>query len=265
MVFKGVLTKMQTELADPVQYYLVNNNGFAHVNQLIGKEITIEHTGYECLNCGKAKKIFRQGNCYDCFMTNASVGEWIIKPELSTAHLDIEDRDLEYEKKVQLQPHIVYLSFTGDLKVGVTRSTQVPTRWIDQGATQAISILEVPNRYLAGKCEVLLKEYYKDKTDYRKMLTNINNTIDIALERKLVEQYIKNEEELHPFYINHNPIELKLEYPLNTKITKIKVLKLELNQKIQKKLIGIIGQYLIFEDESVINIRNHEGFKINCY
>jgi hypothetical protein len=50
--------------------------------------------------------------------------------------------------------------------VGVTRK-QVPTRWIDQGAIEA-SIVEVPNRYLAGITEVALKNYYADKTNWRK-------------------------------------------------------------------------------------------------
>jgi len=262
MIFEGVVTKMQTELENPVQYYLVNDNGFVHVNQLLGKEICIEHIGYECLNCKKSKKIFRQGNCYDCFITNPSVGDWIIKPELSTAHLDIEDRNLEYEKKIQLQPHIVYLSFTGDYKVGVTRNTQIPTRWIDQGATNAISIMEVPNRYLAGKCEVLLKKYFKDKTDYRKMLSNKNGTMEIKKERDKVEEYLKFDEELLAFYLNNDILELNINYPFYEEINKINVLKLELRQQIIKKLIGIKGQYLIFQDNFVLNIRNHEGFKI---
>src|SRR5690606_21460482 len=102
MQYEGVLNKMQTELSDPIQYYLVFQNAFIHINQLIGKEIEIRHTGYQCLNCGKEKKIFRQGFCYDCFMSSASVGDWIMRPELSTAHLDIEDRDLVYEKKIRL-------------------------------------------------------------------------------------------------------------------------------------------------------------------
>ena len=97
-------------------------------------------------------------------MSSASVGDWIMRPELSTAHLDIEDRDLAYEKKVQLQPHIVYLALSSEVKVGVTRKTQVPTRWIDQGAVQAIPIVEVPNRYLAGITEVALKNHFADKT-----------------------------------------------------------------------------------------------------
>ena len=164
MTYEGVLTKMQTEFGNPIQYYLVFENGFLNVNQLLNKEIEINFVGYQCLNCGKKKKIFRQGFCYDCFYSSAAVGDWIMKPELSTAHLGIQDRDLAYEEKVQLQPHIVYLALSSEVKVGVTRKTQMPTRWIDQGATQAISIVEVPNRYLAGITEVALKNHYAEKS-----------------------------------------------------------------------------------------------------
>ncbi|MEQ3661528.1 MAG: DUF2797 domain-containing protein, partial [Flavobacterium sp.] len=92
MTYQGVLQKMQTEFLSPIQYYLVFEDSFLNVNQLIGKEISISFEGYQCLNCGKQKKVFRQGHCYDCFMSSASVGDWIMRPELSTAHLDIEDR-----------------------------------------------------------------------------------------------------------------------------------------------------------------------------
>ena len=108
MTYEGVLTKMQTEFGNPIQYYLVFENSFLNVNQLLDKNIEINFVGYQCLNCGKKKKIFRQGFCYDCFYSSAAVGDWIMKPELSTAHLGIADRDLVYEEKVQLQPHIVY-------------------------------------------------------------------------------------------------------------------------------------------------------------
>ena len=172
MIYQGTLTKMQTELGNPIQYYLVFENSFLNLNQLLGKAFEIEFQGYQCLNCGKAKKIFRQGFCYDCFMSSPAVGDWIMKPELSTAHLDIEDRDLAYEKRVQLQPHVVYLALSSEVKVGVTRKTQVPTRWIDQGAVQAIPIVEVPNRYLAGITEVALKNHFADKTNWQKMLKN---------------------------------------------------------------------------------------------
>ena len=110
MQYQGVLTKMETEYGKPIQYYLVFENSFLNVNQLLDKNIEISLEGFQCLNCGKKKNIYRQGFCYECFYSSAAVGDWIMKPELSTAHLGIEDRDLAYEQKVQLQPHIVYLA-----------------------------------------------------------------------------------------------------------------------------------------------------------
>lgn len=257
MTYEGVLTKMQTEFGDPIQYYLVFENSFLNINQLLGKPMEINFIGFQCLNCGKKKKIFRQGFCYDCFYSSPAVGDWIMKPELSTAHLGIEDRDLAYEEKVQLQPHIVYLALSSEVKVGVTRKTQIPTRWIDQGANQAIAIVEVPNRYLAGITEVALKNHYADKTNWRKMLTNTFDTIDLVAERLKVEHLIPTETQEYFYnqkidlYEMHFPV---LEYP-----TKVTSLSLDKTPNFQGKLIGIKGQYLIFEGGIVFNIRSSEG------
>lgn len=263
MTYEGVLTKMQTEYSNPIQYYLVFENSFLHLNQLLNKSIEITFLGYQCLNCGKKKKIFRQGFCYDCFMSSAAAGDWIMKPELSTAHLDIEDRDLEYEKRVQLQPHIVYLALSSEVKVGVTRITQVPTRWIDQGAVQAIPIVEVPNRYLAGITEVALKNHFADKTNWQKMLKNEYLPVDLIKERASLKYLIPAEvqEYYHPekddLYDLHFPV---LEYP-----KKVSSLNLDKLPNFSGKLTGIKGQYLIFEDGTVFNVRTFEGYvvKIN--
>ncbi len=99
MQYQGVLKKMQTELSDPVQYYLIMDNDFIHVNQLLDKAIHLEFVKYQCLACGQNKKIYRQGFCYDDFFKVPQAADWIMRPELSKAHLDIEDRDLEYEKR----------------------------------------------------------------------------------------------------------------------------------------------------------------------
>ena len=260
MTYEGVLTKMQTEFGNPIQYYLVFENSFLNVNQLLNKNIEIAFQGYQCLNCGKKKKIYRQGFCYDCFYSSPAVGDWIMKPELSTAHLGIQDRDLVYEEKVQLQPHIVYLALSSEVKVGVTRKTQMPTRWIDQGAIQAISIVEVPNRYLAGITEVALKNHFADKTNWQKMLKNNVEQVDLIAERLKVENLIPTEvqeyfySEKNDLYEMHFPV---LEYP-----KKISSLSLDKTPNFQGKLTGIKGQYLIFEDGTVFNVRSYEGYVV---
>lgn len=261
MQYEGVLTKMQTEFGDLIQYYLVFEDSFLHVNQLLDKTIAIEFMGFQCLNCGKKKKIFRQGFCYDCFMSSAAVGDWIMKPELSTAHLDIEDRDLDYEKRVQLQPHIVYLALSSEVKVGVTRKTQMPTRWIDQGANSAIAIVEVPNRYLAGITEVALKNHYVDKTNWQKMLKNEYELVDLIAERSKLENLIPAEVKEYFYatkedlYEMHFPV---LEYP-----KKVTSLNLDKMPNFSGILRGIKGQYLIFQDGTVFNVRSFEGYVVN--
>ena len=259
MTYEGVLKKMLTENTSPINYYLVFKEHYIHMNQLLDKTLSIKFKGYECLACGENKKIFKQGMCYDDFYKQPNVGDWIMKPELSTAHLDIEDRDLEYEKKVQLQPHIVYLANSSNIKVGVTRKTQVPFRWIDQGAHEAIEIVETPNRYLAGITEVALKDHVADKTNWRKMLTN--TMVDESLEdaKATLKKFLP--EEVQPYFIENNK-ETHLEFPVLQYPEKVKSLNLDKTPQYSGKLKGIKGQYLLFEDNTVFNIRNSEGYVV---
>jgi hypothetical protein len=260
MTYEGVLTKMQTEFSSPIQYYLVFENSFLSLNQLLDKSLEINFLGYQCLNCGKKKKIFRQGFCYDCFMSSAAAGDWIMKPELSTAHLDIEDRDLEYEKKAQLQPHVVYLALSSEVKVGVTRKTQVPTRWIDQGAIQAIPIVEVPNRYLAGITEVALKNHFADKTNWQKMLKNDIPNVDLLTEKASLKYLIPKEVQEY-YHTDKNDL-YELNFPVLEYPKKVMSLNLDKSPNFIGKLTGIKGQYLIFEDGTVFNVRTFEGYVV---
>ncbi|MGY5850075.1 DUF2797 domain-containing protein [Salegentibacter sp. F14] len=259
MRYEGVLTKMRTEITDKVQYYLIFEDDFINMNQLLGKSLAINFLRYKCLHCGLEKKIFRQGYCYDCFKSIPQAGDWVISPELSRAHLDEEDRDLDFEKGVQLQPHVVYLANSSDVKVGVTRKSQIPTRWIDQGAHEAIEIVEVPNRYLAGITEVALKSHVSDKTNWRKMLTNDILDLDLAEIRENLKQYIP--EEAKDYYLSNNK-ETEIEFPVLEFPKKIKTLNLGKIPFYEGVLKGIKGQYLLFEDGTVFNIRSHESFVI---
>jgi len=183
-----------------------------------------------------------------------------MRPELSSAHLGIADRDLEYESKVQLQPHVVYLALSGEVKVGVTRATQIPTRWIDQGAEKAVAIVEVPNRYLAGITEVAMKAYFSDKTNWRKMLTNDITAIDLLVEKEKIQSFLPEEVQEY-FHLDKNDI-YEMHYPVITYPKKITTLSLEKTPNYQGKLTGIKGQYLIFEDGTVFNVRGSEGLLV---
>ncbi|WKK66314.1 DUF2797 domain-containing protein [Lutimonas zeaxanthinifaciens] len=259
MKYTGVLKKMATENTSPVSYYLDMGEDFLNMNQLIGKTLSIEFVKYQCLACGEDKKIFRQGFCYEDFFKQPQAGDWIMRPELSTAHLGKEDRDLEFEKKMQLQPHVVYLANSSNVKVGVTRKAQIPTRWIDQGAHEAIEIVEVPNRYLAGITEVALKEHVADKTNWRKMLTNSVEDVDLATERDKLFEFVP--EEAKPYFIENNK-ETEITFPVDQYPEKIKSLNLDKTPNYSGVLKGVKGQYLIFEDNTVFNVRNWEGYVV---
>ena len=255
-MFKGVLKKMITENGEPIRYFLNLENDFLEVNQFLDETIKLDFIGTQCLSCQDSKPIFRQGFCKNCFFEIPSAGDWVMRPELSKAHLGKEDRDLEYEKKVQLQPHWVYLALSSHLKVGVTRKSQIPTRWIDQGAHQAVGILEVPNRYLAGMAEVSLKEYFSDKTNWRKMLQNDYEEVQW---QKAINQAVDGlPDELKQHLVRDQEI-TELKFPVLQYPKKVQSLNLEKENTFTGVLKGIKGQYLIFEDQTVYNIRSNEG------
>ncbi|WP_299673726.1 DUF2797 domain-containing protein [uncultured Tenacibaculum sp.] len=260
MQYKGVLKKMNTENLDTVQYYLDMQSDFINVNQLLNKTITLTFETYECLSCGLEKQIYRQGFCKSCFFETPNAGDWIMRPELSKAHLGEEDRDLDYEKKVQLQPHIVYLANSSNVKVGVTRKTQVPTRWIDQGAHEAIEIVEVPNRYLAGITEVALKEHVADKTNWRKMLKNDIEDEDLMKWQERLRAFIP--EEVQEYFIENNK-ETTINFPVEKYPEKPKSLNIIKEGSYSGKLVGVKGQYFIFEDNTVFNVRANEGLVVS--
>ncbi|MDO4230064.1 MAG: DUF2797 domain-containing protein [Capnocytophaga sp.] len=258
-MFQGVLQKMMTEEANPVRYYLQLEGDFLLVNSLINHKIKIELSHFQCLNCGKNEPIFRQGFCKKCFFEIPQAADWIMHPQLSKAHLGIEDRDLEYEKQMQLQPHCVYLANSSKVKVGVTRRSQIPTRWIDQGAHEALIIAELPNRYLAGITEVALKEHISDKTDWRKMLTNIIEDVDLQQIRNQLFDFFP--EETKKYFISDSK-EINIHFPVEQYPTKVSSLNL-LNTPIYNGVLkGIKAQYLIFEDNTVFNVRGSEGFYV---
>lgn len=259
MLFSGQIIKMATQYETPIQYYLNLSGDLLHLNQLFGKKLKLKHTGYECVECGNDTPIFRMGFCKKCFFESPYASETILKPELSKAHLGVEERNLAVEQQIQLQPHIVYLAYTGDVKVGVTRESQVPTRWIDQGASVALPIARTTNRYEAGVIEVSLKQHLSDKTNWRKMLQDEqNNSIDLWAFRDQILPYIPNESQ--QFILEDSEI-LEITYPY-TAPEKISAFTLDKQPEFEGILTGIKGQYLCFQNGEVINLRSHEGYVI---
>lgn len=253
-----ILEKLQTRYEHPVQYYLPDGS---NLNERIGTSVSLQFTGnIVCKKCNNAtKKSFGEGFCYPCFLSAPEASPCILHPELCEAHLG-KGRDVAYEEKNHNQPHFVYLAATDQVKVGITRVTQMPTRWIDQGAREAIILAETPNRYLAGVLEVALKETYSDKTNWQNMLRDLQlNPIDLVAEKwealeQLPEdlgQYFTEDETLYPFT-----------YPVLGYPEKIASLTLDKEPNIRGILTGIRGQYIYIDHYLVLNIRRHTGYEI---
>lgn len=267
MKFAGNIRKMKANLGDVVKYTLplydvLDPKEEVNMNDLIGQEISIQFGGeIHCVVTGKKiKKTYGEGMSYPAFKESPLAVESIIRPELSRIHEGIALRDKEWEEKHHLQPHVTYLSRTSGIKVGVTRETQIPTRWIDQGATEALVLAKTPYRQAAGLIEVALKKHVADKTNWRAMLKNeVKNETPLLQQKEELIEFIP--EELQEFVVRQDEVKT-INYPVQHYPEKVKSLKLDKNPLIEKKLVGIKGQYLIFEDDTVINLRSHTAYRI---
>ena len=262
LIFRGALKKMHVQLEQTVNYSFSSDDNNLLVNDWIGKEININFKGdIYCVHCGrKTRKSYGQGFCFTCFQTVPEADLSIMKPELDQAHLGMS-RDMEWAKTHSLVDHYVYLAVSSSLKVGITRYNQIPTRWIDQGAIKAIRIAKVPYRQLSGLIELSLKKHFSDKTNWRKMLTNDLVNVDLLAERKKAISYLPKE--FQKYIIDDNITEII--YPVLQYPSKVNSLSLDKTNKISGRLIGIKGQYLIFEGGGVFNIRKHTGYFVEIF
>ncbi|MCB9252596.1 MAG: DUF2797 domain-containing protein [Flavobacteriales bacterium] len=267
MKFSGNLRKMNSRLEEVVQYELplydiLEPADYIPMNGLIGKEVSIHfEDAIHCVVTGeKIKKTFGEGMSYEAYMNSPLAVESIINPELSRIHEGIALRDMEWEKAHHLQPHAVYLSNTSGLKVGVTRETQIPIRWIDQGAVQAIVIANTPYRQAAGLIEVSLKGFLADKTNWQQMLKGNIPLLDLERERMKYQAFLGPEFEQ---WFNGSDKTISIQYPVLQYPEVVKSMKLDKMPNIQGVLTGIKGQYLYFDYKNVINIRSHSGYRVS--
>lgn len=261
MLASGNIIKMRSEFADPIQYFLPIGDTELPMNELIGKSVSLKFTGQiNCISCGKRTKTsFGQGFCYNCLQTAPEASETVMRPELSKAHLGIA-RDMDWAREHDLIDHYVYLAVSGELKVGVTRHHQVPTRWIDQGASEAIILAKAPNRHISGVIEVYLKNFFSDKTNWRSMLQN-KTVQEYNLPEEKVNAYQLLPAELQQYLHADNQI-WKMNYPCSDFPAKNTSVTFDKDPEISGILNGIKGQYLIFSDGRVLNIRKHNGYFI---
>ncbi len=265
---QGRLEKMATFHDAPIRYELVLNHQRVPLNNFFGKVVTLQHTkNLYCLHCNMPmKKSFNQGYCYPCFSRLAQCDLCMMKPE-TCHHAAGTCRDNAWAEKFCFQSHIVYLANTSGLKVGITRHTQIPTRWIDQGAIQALPIFKVNSRRLSGQIETLIAKHVSDKTQWQRMLKHKIEPLNLIAERDKLLAICANEldvlvqENQDEIEFLNNPQIVDLIYPIDVVPLKISALNFDKTPLISGVLQGIKGQYLIF-DNGVLNVRKFAGYEI---
>lgn len=261
MISSGTIKKMRAENGEVVHYYLPVGTDEIALNEFLGKKIEMTWLQeIHCIKCGrKTKTSFAQGYCYPCFISAPETEDCVLRPELCRAHEGIA-RDLVYAQHHCLINHIVYLADSGGIKVGVTRQTQLITRWIDQGASSVIRLAETPNRFLAGQIEVAIKKHLPDKTNWRNMLSQKEYEKPILTD-------VKNEAKNwltveYKSFISSDDTIVQLQYPVISYPEKVTSTGFEKSSVISGVLYGIRGQYLIFENGIVLNVRKYGGYVI---
>ena len=268
----GLLQKLTAQLDEDghVSYQLPIGDQRIALNPLIGKTLTLHfHGTIACKHCGrKTKKSYSQGFCFPCMQKLAQCDLCIMKPETCHHHLGT-CREPEWGVQHCMVHHYVYLANTSGVKVGITRHTQIPTRWIDQGAIQALPIFKVSTRLQSGLVEIALAEFINDKTNWRTMLKGGNEPIDLLAKAATLKPLIAEKlselalkfgadaiEELHESVVN-------IHYPVQEYLTKISSFNLDKTPIVSGILLGIKGQYLIFE-KGVINMRKYSSYQISA-
>jgi len=267
--FTGHLAKMEATLGDTVSYQLPLDDHRVPLNEAIGESIAIEHIGdIHCIHCGRrSKKSFSQGYCYPCFTKLPQCDTCIMSPERCHFHHGT-CRDPAWGEKYCFTDHFVYLANSSGVKVGITRGTQLPTRWIDQGATQGLPIFRVQTRYQAGLIEDCIREFVADKTSWQKMLKGNAESVDLAAIRddllakaesglELLEQ----EFGLQALQRLYNETTTEINFPVHEFPEKVKSFNLDKQPLVEGVLKGIKGQYLIL-DTGVINIRKYTAYNV---
>ncbi|MCV6589394.1 MAG: DUF2797 domain-containing protein [Marinobacterium sp.] len=268
-IARGALSKMRIELDSPVRYQLPLGDQLLPLNDWIGKPIRLEFLGaINCTHCGrKTKKSYNQGHCYPCFKKLPQCDQCIVSPEKCHYH-EGTCRDASWGEQFCFQDHYVYLANSSGVKVGITRGTNIPGRWLDQGAIQALPILKVATRLQSGQVERLIGEHVTDRTNWRAMLKGEVSPLDLSGERDRLLQLcaegltaLEQQYGLQAIQRLTDAQQLEIDYPVEVFPTKVTSFNMDKNPLVEGTLMGIKGQYLML-DTGVINIRKYTAYQV---
>ncbi len=255
----GFIQGLRHEWRETVQYFLQVDERHVRLNDWLNRHLALSFLHEKaCIHCGRqVKKTYNNGYCYPCFRDLAENDLCIVKPHQCHYHLGT-CRDEAWAQAHCLIPHIVYLAVSSDVKVGVTRKENMMKRWIDQGAVRAVPIAELPTRKMAGELEAHLSQYVPDKTNWRKMLAGETSDADLLAVREQVLEWVP--ESFRPYLLDDVQL-VEIMYPILEEVQRLKLLQLDKEPHISGRLIGIKGQYLIFE-HGVFHVKKHAGYKV---
>jgi len=269
IIAQGQVQKLRGRLDQPVQYWLPLGDERVALNPLLRQRVALRHTGrINCVHCQRStKRSCSQGYCWPCFQRLAQCDACIIAPE--KCHYPAGTcREPVWADEFCMQDHIVYLANSSGLKVGITRASQLPTRWIDQGAVQALPVLRVRTRQQSGFAEAMFRQHIADRTNWRGMLRGDGESIDLGAQRdRLIEDCGEQLEDLrqqfgeHAISVLNGVQELRIAYPLQRAPETLEAFNLDKEPLVEGTLLGIKGQYLVL-DRGVINIRKYTGYEL---
>lgn len=270
LLASGAARKMKTRLAEQVEYTAVLGDVEIPMNQYLGKQLRLDYLGaINCVHCDrKTNKSFNQGYCYPCFRRLAQCDTCIMSPE--KCHFAAGTcREPEWGEANCNIDHFVYLANTSGLKVGITRHSQIPTRWMDQGASQAQPIFRVSSRLQSGLVETVFKAHIADKTNWRAMLKGEAELADLEVARSNLMRdcaddiaALQDTHGLQAISVLEGEDETRIRYPVLEYPTKVSSFNLDKTATAGGTLLGIKGQYLIF-DAGVINLRKYGGYQLS--
>ena len=260
---------MHNRLQQTVQYQLPMDDQLVDMNALLGQHLRFTYAGQiHCVACGrKTNKSFNQGHCYPCFQKLASCDLCIMSPE-RCHYAEGTCREPQWGEEFCFQDHYVYLANSSGVKVGITRGTQIPTRWMDQGAIQALPIFKVKDRFTSGRIEVIIKQYVTDKTSWQRMLKGAPESVDLISKRDELISLCRDELAALEKDIGSDAMQLldtaeaiDIHFPVNEYPLKVKSFNFDKTPQVEGKLMGIKGQYLIL-DTGVLNMRKFAGYEL---
>ena len=255
---------MQTSLEEGMAHYKLSfDNQQVDMGSLVGQHIEFTFNNkIQCANpeCKRiTPKSYSQGYCFPCARSLAKCDLCIMRPETCHYHLGT-CREPEWGLSNCFTPHIVYLANSSGIKVGITRKTNTPSRWIDQGAISALPILEVKTRLESGLIEKALKSFITDKTNWRIMLKNETEFADlVATKTSLLGEVSSLVDELDAKTLPDDVV--NIDYPVLKYPTKIISLSFDKTNTISGVLNGIKGQYLLLEG-GVLNVRKFSSYHL---